>query len=186
VKLVDTLPASAQGQVVTLAQHTGSTALDSQIGRISNALIATIDDAKASDADRIAAAERLVQLRPADAAVVDLVMQRVGGKVEPRDLRRAHCRLGSLIGGRGSSGDPRSAGVVHAAGTGGGCADDPRQPRLGGHARGAARKRQVNLGDIPIVERTKLTEHPDRKIRDRAKKISGGWVVACRMPIARK
>jgi putative membrane-bound dehydrogenase-like protein len=37
VKLVDMLPASAQGQVVTLAQHTGSTALDSQIGRISDA-----------------------------------------------------------------------------------------------------------------------------------------------------
>ena len=32
-------------------------------------------------------------------------------------------------------------------------------------------KRQVNLGDIPIVERTKLTDHPDRKVRDRAKKI---------------
>ncbi|MDA1038758.1 MAG: c-type cytochrome, partial [Planctomycetota bacterium] len=32
-------------------------------------------------------------------------------------------------------------------------------------------KRQANLGDIPITERTKLTDHPDRKVRDRAKKI---------------
>ena len=83
VKLVDTLPADVQGQVVTLAQHTGSTALDSRIGRISDALVETIDDATAQDADRISAAERLVQLRPADATIVDLVMKRVGGKASP-------------------------------------------------------------------------------------------------------
>ncbi len=32
-------------------------------------------------------------------------------------------------------------------------------------------KGMVSLGDIPIVERVKLTDHPDRAIRDRAKKI---------------
>jgi putative heme-binding domain-containing protein len=31
--------------------------------------------------------------------------------------------------------------------------------------------RQVNLGDIPIVDRAKLAAHPDRGVRERAKKI---------------
>jgi putative heme-binding domain-containing protein len=41
-------------------------------------------------------------------------------------------------------------------------------------------KGQTSLGDIPIVDRTKLTDHPDRKIRDRAKKIlaAGGGLPA--------
>jgi hypothetical protein len=83
VKLVATLPADVQGQVVTLARHAGSKALDSQVNRISEALIAAIDITNAEDAARIEAAERLVQLRPADEAVVKLLMERVGGRTSP-------------------------------------------------------------------------------------------------------
>ena len=155
---------------MTLAQHTGSKALDTQIGRISEALIAAIDDAAGQDADRIAAAERLVQLRPADAAVVELVMERVGGRTSPEI----------------------SAGLVAALGKSS-AAEAPTRilDRLGSFTpqlREAAvrtvlanrdwaallverlEKKQVALGDIPIADRAKLTEHPDRRVRDRAKK----------------
>ena len=170
VKLVTALPADVQGQVVTLAQHTGSKALDSQVGRISDALIATIDNANAADESRIEAAERLVQLRPADEASVRLVMERVGGRTSPEI----------------------SAGFIAAVGK----SSAPEAPttildRLGSFTpqlREAAVRtvlanrdwaallverlemKKVSLSDIPIVDRAKLTEHPDHRVRDRARR----------------
>ncbi len=171
VKLVDTLPANIQGQVVTLAQHTGSKALDSRIGRISESLITTIDDAQASDADRIAAAERLVQLRPADATVVDLVMQRVGGKASPEISVGVIAALG-----RSSAAEAPAALLDRIASFTPPVREAAVRTILANRDWAMTlvdrlEKRQVNLGDIPIVDRTKLTDHPDRKIRDRAKKI---------------
>ena len=171
VKLVDTLPASVQGQVVTLAQHTGSTALDSQIGRISDALVSTIDDSKAADADRISAAERLVQLRPADAKIVDLVMQRVGGKASPEIAAGLIAAIG-----RSTAAEAPAAILDRLASFTPPVRDVAVRTILANRDWAATlverlEKRQVNLGDIPIVERTKLTDHPDRKVRDRAKKI---------------
>jgi len=171
VKLVDTLPVAAQGQAVTLAQHTGSTALDSQIGRISTALLATIDAAQAADADRIAAAERLVQLRPADRAVVELVMERVGGKASPEISAGLIAALG-----RSSAAEAPIAILDRLASFTPPVREAAVRTILANRDWAAKlverlEKRRVNLGDIPIVERTKLTDHPDRKIRDRAKKI---------------
>jgi hypothetical protein len=170
--LAERLPAGVQGQLVTLAQHAGSRALDAQVERISRALVAELDRGDASDADRASAAERLVQLRPADPAVVDLVLGRVvGGRVSPE----------------------LAAGLVVALGRST-AAEAPQGllARLGGltpQVREAAVRTilanrdwatllvdrledgSVRLGDIPIVERAKLTEHPDRKLAGRAKKI---------------
>lgn len=171
VKLVDTLPADVQGQVVTLAQHTGSTALDSRIGRISDALVETIDDATAQDADRISAAERLVQLRPADATIVDLVMKRVGGKASPE----MSAGLITAIG-RSSAAEAPAAILDRLASFTPPVREAAVRTILANRDWAATlvdrlEKRQANLGDIPITERTKLTDHPDRKVRDRAKKI---------------
>jgi len=171
VTLVDALPADAQGQVVTLAQHTGSSALDSRIGRISDALVATIDDADAQDADRIAAAERLVQLRPADARVVELVMERVSGRSSPDISAGLIAALGrstaaeapaALLDRLSSFTPPVRETAVRTV-----LANRDWATRLVERLE----KRQLNLGDVPITERTKLTEHPDRGVRDRAKKI---------------
>ncbi|MEX0670040.1 MAG: PVC-type heme-binding CxxCH protein [Pirellulales bacterium] len=176
VNLVDTLPANVQGQVVTLAQHTGSKALDSRISRISEALVTGIDDAKASDAERISAAERLVSLRASDPGVVELVMQRVGGRTSPEVSA-------GLIGAIGKSTAPAtSAALLDRLGS---FTPPVREAAvrtvLANRDWAAAlverlEKNSVNLGDIPLVERTKLTAHPDRQIQDRANKIlaSGG------------
>ncbi len=171
VKLVDTLPANVQGQVVTLAQHTGSTALDSRIGRISDVLVASIDDANARDADRISAAERLVQLRPADAKIVDLVMQRVGGRSSPEMSAGLIAALGSS-----SAAEAPAAILDRLASFTPPVRDMAVRTILANRDWAAAlvdrlERRQVNLGDIPITERTKLTGHPDHKVRDKAKKI---------------
>lgn len=171
VKLVATLPADVQGQVVTLAQHTGSKALDSQIGRISEALIAAIDDAEAEDASRIEAAERLVQLRPADEAIVKLLMERVGGKTSPE----VSAGFIAAVGRSSASESPTR--ILDRLGS-----FTPQLREVGVRTVLANRdwaallvdrleKKKVSLGDIPIADRAKLTEHPDRRVRDRAKKV---------------
>jgi len=171
VTFVDTLPAGVQGQVVTLAQHTGSRALDSRIGRISAALLAAIDDAKAADAERIAAGERLVTLRPADPAVVELLIARTLGRTSPE------CAAGLVAAvGRSTAAEAPTAILDRL----GGFTPPVREAAvrtLLSNRDWAERlldrleKRTVSLGDIPLVDRTKLTDHPDRRIRDRAKKI---------------
>jgi putative membrane-bound dehydrogenase-like protein len=171
VKLVDTLPASAQGQVVTLAQHTGSRALDSRIGRISEALVAALDDGKAADAERIAAAEKLVTLRPADPAVVETVLGRAAGKTSPE------CAAGLVAAiGRSTAPEAPAALLDRLAGFTPPVRDAAVRSLLANRDWAAQlvdrlENRTANLGDIPLVDRTKLTEHPDRRIRDRAKKI---------------
>jgi putative membrane-bound dehydrogenase-like protein len=180
VKLVDSLPANVQGQVVTLAQHTGSAALDSRIGRISDALVAAIDDAKAPDADRIAAAERLVVLRPADASIVDLVMQRVGGKAGPA----LSAGLVAAVG-RSSAAEAPNAILEGLASFTPPVREAAVRTILANRDWAATlvdrlENRKVSLGDIPVGERTKLTDHPDRTTRDRAKRIlaAGGGLPA--------
>ena len=175
-KLVETLPAAAQGQLVTLAQATGSRALDTRIGAIAASLLGGLDDPEASDAERAAAAERFVMLKSADPEAVKEVLSRVGGRASPE-------LAAGLFAAIGRSEAPGTAGKVLDA-----------LPSLTPQVREAAVRTvlanrdwaaelvgrlesgRVSLGDIPIVERAKLTEHPDRKVRDRAKKIlaSGG------------
>ncbi|NDC54247.1 MAG: glycosyl hydrolase, partial [Planctomycetia bacterium] len=171
VSLVDALPAQAQGQVVTLAQRVGSKVLDSRIGRISDALVAGIDDAGAADADRIAAAEKLVQLRPADAAVVDIVMQRVGGKAGPEVSAGLLAALG-----RSTVAEAPAAILDRLASFTPPVREAAIRTVLANRDWAALlvdrlEKKTVALGDVPIADRSKLTEHPDRPVRDRAKKV---------------
>jgi putative membrane-bound dehydrogenase-like protein len=174
--LVTKLPAEGQGQLVALVQATGSRALDERVGEIAAALVATLDDAKASDADRAAAAERFIVLKVADPAAVTDLLSRVGGRVSPE-------LAAGLFAAVGRSEAPGTAGKVLDT-----------LPSLTPQVREAAVRTvlanrdwaaelvgrleagTVSLGDLPVVERAKLTEHPDRKVRDRAKKIlaSGG------------
>lgn len=174
--LAEKLPAAAQGQLVTLVQHTGSRILDEKIGRIAASLLTAVDKADATDAERAAAAERYMTLQPANPQAVAELLARLGGRASPQ------LAVG-LIAALGTSSAPEApAGILD------------RLPGLTPQVRDAAvrtilanrewakmlvdrlEKGSVRLGDIPIAERTKLTDHPDRKVRDRTKKIlaSGG------------
>ena len=169
--LVEKLPSSVQGQLVTLAQHTGSQALDSQVGRISDALLAEMDRTGSPDTVRAGAAERLVTLRPADPVVVDAVMSRVGGRVSPELSAGLIAALGkstaqeavtAILDRMASLTPPVREAAVRTV-----LANRDWAARLVERLE----KGTVRLGDIPIVDRAKLTEHPDRSVRDRARKI---------------
>jgi putative membrane-bound dehydrogenase-like protein len=169
--LAETLPPAAQGQLVTLVQNMGNRSLDEKIGLIAAALLADVDDAAASDADRAAAAERVITLQPASPQAVAAILGRVGGRASPQ-------LAAGLIAAAGKSSVPEApAGILDLV------------PALTPQVREAAVRTilanrewatmlvdrleagRVRLGDLPIADRTKLTEHPDRKVRDRAKQI---------------
>ena len=169
--LVDTLPAASQGQLVTLVQHTGSKALDSKIGRISEALFAEMDRTESSDASRAESAERLVTLRPADPVVVEAILSRVGGRASPE------LSAGLIVAlGKSSAPDAPVALLDTLASLTPQVREAAVRTVLSNRDWAAKlverlEKGTVSLGDIPIVDRAKLTDHPDRGVRDRAKKI---------------
>ena len=171
VTLVEKMPPAEQGQVVTLAQHTGSRALDPHVERISAALVAEIDRVDAADADRAAAAERLLTLRPADPAAVEAVISRVGGRASPELsaglvaslARSTAAEAPAAILDRLASLTPqvREAAVRTVLSNRDWAAQLVERLERG----------TIRLGDIPLADRAKLTDHPDRAVRDRAKKI---------------
>jgi putative membrane-bound dehydrogenase-like protein len=168
-RLVERLPPAAQGQLVTFVQRTGSAVLDAHVGTISQALLAQLDST-AGDAERGAAAERLVSLRPADTEVVEQLLGRTGGKSSPE--------LASLlVTAVGRSQAPEAVPALL-----------DRLPMFTPTVREAAVRAVLSgrdgaqrivermeagalaAGDLPLVERSKLSEHPDRRFRDRARR----------------
>jgi putative membrane-bound dehydrogenase-like protein len=170
-QLSEKLPLAGQGQLVTFVHRAGSKVLDQKISRISAALLADVDKAGASDADRAAAAERFVSLRPADPLAVEAIVTRIGGRTSPE-------LAAGLIGALGRSITPDAAAAildrlegltpqVREAGVRTVLANrDWAKQLLARLETGRAR-----LGDIPIGERAKLAEHPDWEVRVRAKQI---------------
>ena len=169
--LVERLPASAQGQLVSLVQHTGSRVLDAHVGRISEALFADLDRVDADDQVRAEAAERLVALRPADGDVVAELLGRVGGKNGPK-------LSSSLVAAVTKSTAAEAADrlldklaamtpAVREAGLRAVLANREWAAALVDRLE----KGTVAVADVPLVERGKLTEHPDRGVRERARKV---------------
>ena len=171
VHLVGTLSPAAQGQLITLVQRAGSDALDSQIENVTNSLLATVDEAEASARDRAEAAKRLVLLRPADLGVVKELLGRITARTSP-DV------AGGLLAAVAESNALGTAEVIlDTAGT------------LPPAIREAAFRTAVNnkawtpvlverleqgairLTDLALVERNRLAELPDKKLRERAKKL---------------
>ena len=171
VALVDRLPASSQGQLVTLVQHTGSRALDAHVGKISEALFADLDRAEAEDPQRIEAAERLVALRPADAGLVGDLLGRVGGRSSPQ-------LSAGIVAAIGRSTAPEAAGLIldKLATLTPAVRDAALRAVLANREWAAELVDRLEAGsvavtDVPLVERGKLTEHPDRAVRERARKV---------------
>ena len=171
VKLIGSLPPAAQGQLITLVQRAGSDALDSQIEGVTTSLLATVDTAAATDRDRTEAAKRLVLLRPSDLGVVTELLGRINARTPP------DVAAGLLAAVAGSNANGTAEAILDKTGT------------LPPAIREAAFRTAVNnkawtpvlverleqgmirLTDLALVERNRLAELPDKKLRERAKKL---------------
>src|SRR5262249_37064254 len=65
-KLMKHSPAESRGKLIKLASTWGVKGLDEQLKEITKAAFATLADAKAKDADRISAAQQIVEFQPDD------------------------------------------------------------------------------------------------------------------------
>ena len=171
VKLLAKLPTAAQGQLITLVQRAGSDALDTQIEGVTKSLLAGIDAPGAGDGERIDAARRLILLRPADRSIATQVLGRIDARSSPE------LALGLLAAVAQSDAKGLAEAVLDKAAT------------LPPTVREAAYRTAVNnnawtpllverlekgtirLTDLPLVERNRLAEHADRKLRDRARAL---------------
>ena len=130
-----------------------------------------MDRAESPDANRAESAERLVTLRPADPVVVEAIVSRVGGRASPE----LSAGLIAAIG-KSTAVEAPAAILDRLAALTPQVREAAVRTVLANRAWAAQlverlEEGTVSLGDIPIVERVKLTDHPDRAIRDRAKKI---------------
>ena len=170
-RLVATLSPAAQGQLITLVQRATSDALDAQLESVTTSLLAAVDDAALPDQDRIEAARRLVLLRPADPSVARALLSRIDARTDP------DFAIGVLSAVAQSTAAQTAGAVLEQA------------ILLPPTVREAAYREAVNhrtwapelvtrleqgtvrLTDLALVERNRLAEHRDRKLRDRARKL---------------
>ena len=174
-RLVGSLSPAAQGQLITLVQRAGSDALDSQIEGVTTALLATIDNG-ATDHDRGEAARRLVLLRPADLGVVSDLLGRINARTSPG------VAAGLLAAVADSNAKGTAEAILDKAAT------LPPAVREAAYRTAVSNKAWtpvlverlekglIRLTDLALVERNRLAELPDKKLRERAKKLiaSGG------------
>ena len=171
VKLIGSLPPAAQGQLITLVQRAGSDALDSQIEGVTTSLLTAIDKADAPDRDRSEAAARLVLLRPADLGMVSELLGRINARTPP------DVATGLLAAVAQSNAKGTAEAILDKAAA--------MPPAI----REAAFRTAVNnkawtpvlverlengvirLTDLALVERNRLAELPDKKLRERCKKL---------------
>jgi putative heme-binding domain-containing protein len=161
----------SQGQVVELAARWHSKALDKQSAELAHSFRAHLRDETASDRDRVAAAVRLIELRPTDDDTVKQVLGLVTPQSSP-DLARglldavaqseARSAGGALIGLLPSlTPGTRPAGLRTILGR-----SDWTAAFLDAVAAG-----KVPLNDLSLDQRQSLLAHPRRRIAARAKQL---------------
>jgi uncharacterized protein len=171
VKLLATLPTAGQGQLITLVQRAGSDALDAQIEGVTKSLMAGIDAPGAADRERIDAARRLILLRPADLPIATQVLGRIDARSSPE------LALGMLAAVAQSDAKGVAQAVLDKAA---GLPPTVREAAYRTAVNNKAwtpllverlEKGKIRLTDLPLLERNRLAEHSDRKLRDRARKL---------------
>jgi putative membrane-bound dehydrogenase-like protein len=84
VQLFRRLSSRAQGQVVELATRWHCRTLEKQAGEIAAVFLARVQDSKAGDRDRAAAALQLVDLLPTDKAIVAKLFEMINPRTPPQ------------------------------------------------------------------------------------------------------
>jgi putative heme-binding domain-containing protein len=138
---------------------------------VTSALLATIDKADAADRDRGDAAKRLVLLRPADLGIVNELLGRITARTSP-DVAAA---LLAAVAGSNARGTAEA--ILDKA------AALPPAVREAAFRTAVSNKAwtpvlverlekgAIRLTDLALVERNRLAELPDKKLRERAKKL---------------
>lgn len=169
--LLKIVPATEQSTVISLARKLGSEKLDKFAEEIAATLLATVQDDKAEDAARVTAAKQLVEFRKNDSAAAAALLSLISPRVSPQLAQ-------GLI---------EAAAKSEANETGAALLDAMKRVTPGNRASvmtaivsrsewtkamlDAAEKAEFSLGELSLDQKQSLAAHPDRSLRDRAKKL---------------
>lgn len=165
------LPAGTRGQVVRLAGIWGSKAFEAQIGNIAAALHADVMKADLKDEDRVAAARQLVDFKPDDGALARSLLE----TITPQSGTPFASGILEALGG--STANEVGPAIVERLG-----ALTPEvkrtairillsRPASTAALLGGVESGQIQFSDLSLDQKQALASHPDRTLRDRAKKL---------------
>ncbi len=177
-KLFGRLPPEGRGQLVELAARWHSKALERYSAEISGSFLAQLRDIKAPDADRIAAANQLIELRRQDSDAARQILSLITPQVSPELAR-------GLIEAVGKSDAlptreafvemlPSLTPVARAAGLNVLLTRAEWTEAL----LDALEKGQVPVTDLSLDQKQNLMSHPRRALAERAKQLfaKGGGI----------
>jgi len=170
-KVIVRLSPGSQGLLVKLASGWGSARLESFSRKVSAALLREIDDNKLPVTKRVAAARKLIDFQSRDEAVVTQLLDKLSPQTPPglalgmiEALRKSTApQAGQLLAGRLGSLTPRTRAA--------GIAVLLSRPQSTKALLDAVDKGDVQLAELSLDQKQALAVHPDRGIRNRAKKI---------------
>jgi putative heme-binding domain-containing protein len=172
-KLISRLPPDRRGELVKLAVAWGSKKFEQLAAEVSRSLLAKVKDESQSATDRIAAALELVGYRSSDVATVEALLEQITPATPPeiaigflQALQVSEAAdTGKLVLERLPALTPatRAAGLAVLL-TG------PEWTRA---LLDSAEKNKVRLVDLSLDQQRALTEHPDLRIRRRARTLLG-------------
>ncbi len=167
-QLVQHIPLGERALVLQLADRWGSRRLDGYARNITDNLFRELDDTQRSEADRIDAARRLVQFRPADRDSASAILSRIQPQTEPNlavglvaALGAAQLDdLGALILTEWENWSP----LVRRQSI-----ETLLSRRLWAESLvGALDRGELQVSDLTLEQRTALANHPDARLRDQA------------------
>lgn len=168
---LEKLPAGTRGQVVRLAGIWGSKAFEAQIGTIVTTLLADVTSNDRKDEERIAAARQLIEFKPDDADLARSLLE----TIKPQS--GTGFSNGVLEALSGSTAEGVGTLLVERIG-----ALTPEVKRtalrilLSRPASTLAlltgiEKGEIQFSDLSLDQKQALASHPDKEVRDRAKKL---------------
>jgi putative heme-binding domain-containing protein len=165
------VPSAEQSIVISLARKLGSEKLDKFAEEIAATLVATVQNDKAEDAARVTAAKQLVEFRKNDSAAAAALLSLISPRISPQLAQ-------GLI---------EAAAKSEAAETGVALLEAMKRVTPGNRASvmtaivsrsewtktmlDAAEKAEFTLSELSLDQKQSLAAHPDRGLRDRAKKL---------------
>ncbi|MHC4877371.1 MAG: PVC-type heme-binding CxxCH protein [Planctomycetota bacterium] len=171
VALLNSVPDSAKGLLVRLGSQWGSRELKKHVGEIVKALFKTVEDDDAKLDDRLAAVSQIVELQSDDDDVVSELLDLVTPQAAPEFSTGILDRLmGSDAEGLGMELVARSRtmspSIRQAA-----LRTLLARPQTTGAFLTGVESGMVQLADLSLDQKQALGRHPDRVIRERARKL---------------
>jgi putative membrane-bound dehydrogenase-like protein len=169
--LLKKVPAAEQSTVISLARKLGSQKLDQFAGEIAAALLKTVEDTEAEDSARVTAARQLVEFRKTDGATGEQLLALLSPRTAPQlatglveaVAKSEAAETGPALLAAMSKVTPAVRPTVVQAMV---SRSDWTKAMLD-----AAEAGQFALNELSLDQKQSLAAHPDRALRERAKKL---------------